>query len=429
MRILLLAPGCNPEVVTSGMIGFSLAEALARTHEVTLAIRARDEADVRRANGGFRVIEPIETPRMDRFYAWIFQRIFRGDRGNILWTAVRYPLPLMFEWLVWKRCRSRILAGEFDVVLRILPIVPMMPSPMAYFLRKVNTPFVIGPLNGSLPSRQLPKHRTAAGYWASNLRALYRYLPFARSTYSRAKAIIAGSSHTYAEFRAFRDRLFYVPGENGIKASVIEEEGRTKKGCGEGTLSLVFVGRLVPLKACDLALRGAANLLSKGQAHLTILGGGPEKARLEALARDLHIDEGVTFRGWVSHADVLDYLRKADVLLFPSLRDFGAGVVFEALAKGAVPVVVDQGGPGDIVKDGVGYRVPLGDELLMTDEMSRVLKLLAEDRVHLETLRRNGIAYARAELTWERKAGRISDILGWATDTGPKPTTIPPKSV
>ena len=55
-------------------------------------------------------------------------------------------------------------------------------------------------------------------------------------------------------------------------------------------------------------------------------------------------------------------MRSADVLVFPSVRDFGAGVVFEALAVGAVPVVADFGGPGDIVHPEVGYKVPLTNE-------------------------------------------------------------------
>ena len=44
-------------------------------------------------------------------------------------------------------------------------------------------------------------------------------------------------------------------------------------------------------------------------------------------------------------------------MVFPSIRDNGAGVVFEALASGAVPVVADFGGPGDIVHSDVGYKV------------------------------------------------------------------------
>ena len=102
----------------------------------------------------------------------------------------------------WRQLRRRIFAGEFDVVLRVLPMTPVLPSPFAFFLRKGPIPFVIGPLNGGLPwppgFSQLENQKE----WISNLRNLYRYLPFARSTYRHAAAIIAASSQTYSEFAA-----------------------------------------------------------------------------------------------------------------------------------------------------------------------------------------------------------------------------------
>ena len=127
-------------------------------------------------------------------------------------------------------------------------------------------------------------------------------------------------------------------------------------------LELIFVGGLVPCKACDLALRAAAPLLRNGLARFTVVGDGPERNRLEQLAKSLGIEKAVSFCGWVSHAEVLRRIRSADVMVFPSVRDFGAGVVFEALATGAVPVVADFGGPGDIVHPEVGYKVPLTNE-------------------------------------------------------------------
>ena len=114
------------------------------------------------------------------------------------------------------------------------------------------------------------------------------------------------------------------------------------------------------------------------------------------------------------------------MLIFPSLREFGGGVVFEALALGAVPVVADFGGPGDIVTDEVGYRIPLTDEHQMAAQIESVLKHLASDRNHLETLRRQGAAYAREHLTWEAKARKVTEILQWAIGAGPKPDEPPP---
>ena len=66
-------------------------------------------------------------------------------------TAFSYPFALAFEWGAWRRLRQRILAGEFDVVLRIIPMTAVLPSPFAFFLRKGPVPFVIGPINGGLP--------------------------------------------------------------------------------------------------------------------------------------------------------------------------------------------------------------------------------------------------------------------------------------
>ena len=48
LRILVLAPGCNPDGITGPLIGYSHSEALARLHAVTLVIRRDNEASVRR---------------------------------------------------------------------------------------------------------------------------------------------------------------------------------------------------------------------------------------------------------------------------------------------------------------------------------------------------------------------------------------------
>ena len=430
LRILLLAPGSNPDSVTGPLIGYCHGEALSRLHTVTIVIEARDEDAVRRAEGGFFGIESVSLSDFDRFYDWAFRRIFKGDRGNLLWTAVRFPRAIAFETRAWKQLRTRILGGEFDVVLRILPIVPMFPSPFAFFLRNGPIAFVLGPLNGGVPwpqgFSQIQRQRAAAGNWAANIRNLYRFLPFARSTFAKATAIIAGSSDTWRELSRYRTKLFYVPGENGLDSSAIRER---PVPCSENPkrLELVFAGRLVPYKACDIALRGAASLLRDGRAHLRILGEGQERQRLEDLVDELGVRGAVTFCGMIGHSEALAQLGKSDVLVFPSLREFGGGVVFEALAMGAVPVVADHGGPGDIVTDEVGCRIPLTNETRVVTDIDSVLQHLASDRDHLEGLRAAGLAYARKQLTWEAKASMVTKILLWAVGVGPKPIMPPPK--
>jgi glycosyltransferase involved in cell wall biosynthesis len=424
LRILVLGPDCNPEQVSMPYVTYSHAAALAQLHDVTLVVRAPSEAPVRRANGPFRKIEVIRLPWLDRIYAWSLRRIFKYNFNNQALTASFYPLYLAFEWRAWRQLRQRIFAREFDVVLRVYPMNAVFPSLFAFFLRKGPIPFVIGPLNGGLPYVQGFSQAENQKQWISGLRRLYRYMPFSRSTYRNAAAIIAASSQTYAEFTAYRDKLFFVP-EPGIARSLCFGNARSPE---PGTkLELIFVGGLIPCKACDLALRAAAPLLQNDLARFTVVGDGPERGRLEDMAKSLGIEKGVSFRGWVSHEEVLRRLRSADVMVFPSVRDFGAGVVFEALATGAVPVVADFGGPGDIVHSDVGYKVPLTNESDFVAQMEKILTELAHNRDRIEQLRRQGTAYAQERLTWDAKAQDTAKVLHWVLQLGPKPDLLPPK--
>jgi len=189
----------------------------------------------------------------------------------------------------------------------------------------------------------------------------------------------------------------------------------------------MFVGRLIALKACDLALRGAAQVLRAGLAHFTVVGDGPQRESLENLTKSLGIEGAVSFAGWLPHKETLRALQNADVLVFPSLREIGGGVVFEALSLGAVPVVADFGGPGDVVNPDVGYKIPMFNQDDMVLRLESVLKRLAEDRNHLENLRERGMAYAREHLTYDARARVLTDVLLWATGRGPKPELPPPR--
>jgi len=415
LRILLLGPDCNPEGVSIPYVTYSHGAALAQLHDVTLVARSPNEGALHRAKASFRAIEVVRMPWLERIYAWCFRRIFKSNFASQAVTAFQYPFALAFEWRAWRQMRHRIFAGEFDVVLRLVPMTAVLPSPFAFFLRGGPIPFVIGPINGGLPFVQGFSQAANQREWISSLRNLYRFLPFARSTYRNAAAIIAASSQTYAEFAAYRDKLFFVP-ENGVGRSLCSDDLRSPEPGAR--LELIFVGGLIPCKACDLALRAAAPLLQSDLARFTVLGDGPERNRLEQLVKSLGVEKAVSFCGWVSHADVM---------VFPSVRDFGAGVVFEALATGAVPVVADFGGPGDIVNPEVGYKVPLTNERDFVARMENILVELGSNRYRLEQLRRQGMAYVRQHLTWDAKAHCTTQVLNWAVRRGPKPNLPPPK--
>lgn len=426
LRILVLAPDANPESISVSLVCYLHAEALARLHRVTLVGRSWHEGALRRAKGNtlFQALEAIKVPWLDSIYTWSLRRIFRYNFRSNLLTAFSYPFAIAFEWAAWRHFRSRIKAGEFDVILRLSPIIAVIPSAFPFLLRSCSIPFIIGPINGGLPWPQGFSQADNQKRWFDKLRKLYRYLPFTQSTYRRAAAIIAGSSQTYAEFSHYRNKLFFIP-ENGISSSLCSDTVRPPRGGRK--LEFIFVGGLVPYKACDLALRAAAPFLRSGAAHFSVAGDGPERERLERLAGSLEIKEAVTFCGTLSHSEAMERLRLADVLIFPSVREFGGGVVFEALAVGAVPVVADFGGPGDIVRPEVGYKVPLTNESDVVSEMERILADLVANQDLLNRLGLQAMSYARECLTWEAKVESVTRIMYWVMGQTSRPDLPPPK--
>lgn len=108
------------------------------------------------------------------------------------------------------------------------------------------------------------------------------------------------------------------------------------KAAGDGLLRLVAAGRLVTQKDFALAIRVTAELARSRKVHLTILGEGPERARLQRLARQLGIGDAVSLPG---HApSIAPALDAADLLLVTSRYEGGPAVAVEALHRG-VPVI------------------------------------------------------------------------------------------
>ena len=281
---------------------------------------------------------------------------------------------------------------------------------------------MIGPLNGGLRSAPGFSQPDKENGWSWTARRLYPYVPFARSTFRHAAAIIIASYHMRSQFTAYQDMLFFVP-ENGIAASLCLDDTRTQRP--DAKLELIFIGGLVPRKACYLGLLAAAPLLREGLARFTLIGDGPERTRLEELVKSLGIENEVSFCGWLRHQEALERLRSADVVVLPAIREGGGGVVFEALACGAVPVILDYGGPGDIVQPEVGYKVAPTSETDVVLQMQNILADLAGDRDLLCRLRRQGMSYARECLTWDAKARRTTRVLSWVSLHGPKPELTP----
>lgn len=156
-------------------------------------------------------------------------------------------------------------------------------------------------------------------------------------------------------------------------------------------LRAVYVGRLVPSKNVDTLLAAAARLRGEG-ARITcsIVGEGPDRTRLESLAARLALDGNVMFHGGVSHAGVLEFLERADVLVLVSQSEGWSKAVAEGMAFGLVCIGPDHGYMKQILAGGRGIALQPGD----VDSLCLWLKRIASNPAEFEPMRARALNWA-----------------------------------
>lgn len=416
-RVLIIAEAANPALTSAALVGWACAQAIAAEVEAHIVTEWRNRDDFLRAG----LIEgkdftAINNRRLQHL-SWSLTNKLSG-KGNFSWSLYAmlsnlvYPF---FERKLWKEFGSRIQAGEFDIVHRVLPLSPTTPSWIAAKLKKAGIPFVLGPLNGGVP---WPKgfedlrrnERDSAGL----LRGFYKLMPGLKSSRECSSAILTASRTTLKEMpTSVQERCVFIP-ENAIDLAKFPLRPREDFPTGaDRPLRLSFVGRLVALKGVDMLLDAAAPLLRNGGATLDIIGDGPERARLQQLIQDQGLGGAVRMEGWVEHSNLGDRLRESDLFVFPSIREFGGGAVLEAMALGIPPVVLNHGGPPELVPPGTGFVLPMTTRGEIVSQLRELLITVSSDRKTLAEAGKRAQQHVRDFYTWEAKAKQVVQVYDW----------------
>lgn len=400
-RPVVVVYAANPEISTSvPMIGFRIAASMVSQYDAHVVAHRRDRDALLRAipDATFSFVGAIALGDTIR---WVAERLFRGRWGLI--SILDLPDYAIFDASAYAALLRVTRRWDVSYVLRVNPISFRFPSVLPY----LSVPVVTGPHNGGMDWPEGFRHLEAVEADSTGrVRAVGDMLHrFVRDADGYARILVANEQCARTVPETARHNVSIVS-ENGVA-----ELPRPSPHRGDAR-RVLFVGRLNPFKATDIALRAVARM--PDDVSLTIVGDGTQRENLEILTDELGIRHRVTFVGHIPHEDVGHYYSLAGVFLFPSVRESGGGVVLEAMSYGLPCVVADWGGPAVYTRNaGIQCRVD-GPEVL-EDDLVDALTCLLQNPSMAKTIGDNSREVIAQKYLWDGKVQEIHEIAVQAT--------------
>lgn len=292
-----------------------------------------------------------------------------GRNMNVRFNHNRMTMPL---WSRRRQIKALLAHEHFDVLHVQMPYSPVLAGRI--ILTAPDSTAIVGTFHIAPFSNLQTK---ATKVLSAVLRPSLRQMDYIVSVSALARDFARESLGVYSEV---------IPNTVILKNF---QRARTKKT--SSNLHVVFLGRLVARKGCLQFLRAIARLHSradyKRRLQVTVAGKGPLIRALQRESQQLGIQDGVSFKGYVTETQKSQLFANADLAVFPSLGGESFGIVLlEAMAAGA-GVVIGGNNPGyqSVLQKWPECLFDPRDEKAFADIMDRFLTTpRLRDRIHKE---------------------------------------------
>lgn len=178
----------------------------------------------------------------------------------------------------------------------------------------------------------------------------------------------------------------------------------TKKESG----LIIHIGRLKKYKSVDHLLLATQHLSQKRKDFkVVIIGDGDDLPRLKDLAKKLAVENYVTFTGYISEQDKLNYYQKATALVENSIKEGWGMIVIEANACGTPVVCARSPGLRDAVLDGkTGFLYDYGS----IEQLTEKIEMLLDNKNLNKQMGEAGIEWAK-KYSWDNAAQEMMKII------------------
>ena len=346
-KILVSAYGCEPFRGSEAGVGWNWVLQMAQYNDLWVIARLNDKEKIEKNI-------PKSLQNSLHFYYY--------DTCNLLKKVKHKEKGLYLYYWFWqigiiKIIRKLIKEEKFDYSMHLSFGSLWMPTFLPFF----KIPFIWGPLGGAdgIPKKYLRKMPIKQRIVQS-----FRYVLIKTAWInplvvipSRAAVAILGRTPNNIEAipKKYRHKGHVIL-ETAMDDNALFELSEIEKKSEK--IEIISTGRLVPFKNITMAVECIKKILEDGYfVHYTIIGKGPEKERIFKLIQKYNLEKNITLTGEMPREMVLKQLRKADIYLFPSLREGGSWALMEAMAAALPTVCFNWTGTGIITDSSCAIRI------------------------------------------------------------------------
>lgn len=369
MKVLLSAYACEPGRGTEPGVGWNTVWEVAKYHQVWVLTRPDDGKEAIEA-----ALACNPQPNLHFVY---FTLPFIGGLWKLGVGAfqIHYYLWQLQAYLVARNLHREI---GFDLVHHVTFVKYSNPS----FLAFLPVPFVWGPVGGgeSAP-KAFWRDFDRRGKFYEQCRSFIRWVgerdPFTWFTARRSCLIRATTEETRQRLLRMGASKVEVYSQLGLSSSEIARLAQYPIAT-TASVKFIGIGRLLHWKGFHLSIRAFAKA-NLSNAEYWIVGDGPERQRLEALAEALGVSHKITFWNELPRDKVFHLLEECHVMMHPSLHESGGFVCLEAMAAGRPVICLDLGGPAVQVTEATGFKVPAQNPEQAVEGLAIAMSQLASD--------------------------------------------------
>ena len=424
MRILYDCFSCSPYYGSDEGIGWNWPFYMRQYHEVWALVRKDRKPDIDRYCKEHKIRDIhfvyVDVPDCINIY---YKNFAKGKNGTLDFLLYQF----MWQFPAYKVAKKLHKKYHFDMVHH----VSTNDFRLIGRMDKIGIPFIIGPIGGAQETPKALQYYVREHRKNEELRSILNRVmtsfPGYKKALNKADKVFFSNEETMTyllpkiknrdkceiltEVACKREDIFNIP----VKAKAEETEAvfmtdntenpkQVKEKHNENNIfTMMWAGRMEYRKGLELLFDVLDTLPEDLQWKLILCGDGSESAHYKELVSNKTYSEKVIFKGKLPYEEVQQVYEKADIFVFPSLRETTGTVIIEAMAHGIPVIAIKQGGAAEVITEKTGFLVEGKTKEEIIENYAAKIEECIKAPCQLKEMQKDILTRVHNLYTWDKK--------------------------